>query len=184
MMHASQLNPGDEFRVDFGGFGHADYRLIYVNQSRAYVEPLMKNKKKIVKFDDLLGDVVAEFESSSGAVNIAPSTEVTLLAVDFDDLLGPMPGNIVDNGVNIRKSRASYGGLQTHPIPTDGLRPLAPDTKRGQVVNMLAAGRTVSAVCEALGIKRSCCMSHLSDARKFCGVAYEVDGEKVRVKLP
>ena len=172
-MTVEQLTPGQTFRVDLGQHGHLDYRLIYKTQGGAYVEN-MKKIKKIIKHTnplvDLTGEstIATEIESASGRTTIALGTRCELLDefTDFsvDDLVGPV--RRVDTAMNA-------GG---------GKRELNPATKRGQVVAMLRAGRTVAAVCEKLSIKKSCCMSHMSDARKFNGVQYEVHDGEVTVR--
>ena len=170
-MQVSQLAPGSAFRVDLGPSGHIDYRLVYKTNCGAYVEYMKKTKKKIKHADplaDLTGEetTTTEIEAAAGATTISLGTECEPLVeeIDIDDLVGDAP----------RKARAKTTG---------GKRELKPATKRGQVVAMLSAGKTVSHVCEKLGIKRTCCMSHLSDARKFNGVTYEVSGEKVKVTI-
>lgn len=174
-MTVSRLRSGDTFRVDLGSnAGYIDYRLIYVNDCRAYVEPLMRRKKTIsVDHSDLTGLPVVEFESASGRVNISPGTECTVLEEDVD-LVGPRDDDDDLTGPLVKSKKTKK---------VIGTRPLDPTTKRGQVVAMLAAGKTVMAVCDKLNIKRSCALSHMSDARKFNGVAYVTDGDRVKVTL-
>ncbi len=171
----SQLNPGQKFRTggllagwpEEPGF-YWDYKLIYATQHRAYVEPLMKRKTRINE------DV--EFESGSGRVNI--SSSVPCIPLDDDgeeDLFGPRTAEQLEAAPRTKTVRAL---ASAKPL---GSAPLNPATKRGKLVDMFLKGYTVSRVCEELGIKRGCAMSHLSDARKFNGVAYELNGEKVKI---
>lgn len=176
-MLVSQLLPGQPFRVTLAPGDYLDYKLIHCNDCRAHVEPLGRVRKTIMRkeeFDDLLGGApLAEFDTHGGRVNIAPGTVCTLLNApdDLDDLFGL--------GVTVTITKQLRPAL----VPSS-LRALDPKTKRGQVVAMLAAGKKVPAVCAALGIKRSCALSHMSDARKFNGVQYETDGDVVKVALP
>lgn len=172
----SQLSPGQAFRVDLGPAGHLDYVLMYSNNCRARVKSMARTKRTITRRDDLsdlTGEapaVVAQFDAPGAETDISPGTECAPLEVaersdDIDDLLGTAPAP------RAARKAATPGAT----------RPLDPATKRGRVVGMLAAGKTFQQVCAELGINRGCALSHLSDARKFNGVQYAVDGDRAKV---
>lgn len=187
----SSLNAGDEFQIDLGpNDPPLKYRLIYSNQCRAYVEPIGAKRHNIITRQD---GTTAEWDSPRGRVNISPGTLVDailrrasedttmddLIDGGMDDLLGLSSEDNMDDLLGeLPKAR----GKKRAPKTTDGKRELDPSTKRGQVVALFRSGKTAEQVCDKLGIKRSCAFSHLSDARKYNGVEYEVSGGKVRIK--
>ena len=193
LMTVSQLNIGDTFRINFNKYDpneYLDYRLIFMNQNRAFVEPLgSKRSNKVTREDGS----TAEWESPRGRHNITIGAPCTLLrAASEDDMNDLIDGNGLDDLLGDNPEDVGMMDLlgelpkpkrtKNKPKTADGKRELDPQTKRGQVVAMFRAGKTPEQVCEKLSIKRSCAMSHLSDARKYNGVQYEVSGGKVRIK--
>lgn len=172
------LMPGDRFSIDLGVGGQLHYRLIYCNESRAYVEPARRDKRQIT---DAKGSVLAEFEDRNGRVNISPMTEVIKMDAEYEEF--DLAGDPVEiDTFDLTGDPADALGHRKRAKSAPGtLRALDPATKRGQVVAMFKVGKTTAQVCDKLNIKKSCALSHMSDARKYNGVQYEARNGKVRV---
>ncbi len=174
-MVVRQLNPGQEFRINLGPYGNLEYRLLYANECRAYVEPLKKVRRTVVTSDLM---ETAEFETSAGRINIAPTTECEMIDSELEEMMGK------------RKAQAPPAGkTKTEKAPRQpsgplGSKPLNPDTKRGKIIAMLKDGKTIDAAAKAVDVNRGCLMSHLSDARKFNGIEHsKLDGDKVKITM-
>lgn len=177
-MQVAQLEPGDCFRVDYGRHGHEDFRLIYVNQCRAYVEPLMKKKTIIKKSElsDILGDQV-EFETKSGKVNIAPATECEKLNVtDVADSPDAAPGEAY-----VPRKR----GESSEPARA-WIKPVRPGTVREKVLALLCDGKAhpLEASAKKLEMDKNLLVAHVKEAAKQNGHGYKVSGDTIAVFPP
>lgn len=190
-MTVSSLRPGTAFRIYLGPNSYLDYRLVYANECRAYVEPLMRSKRTIARKNDDLSDltgeatVLAEFDAPSGGkVNIAPGTEVDELLdqpdEDDDDLTGAPAKTrpvIATQGQSKRGDR--------HFDPTPQARPVRPNTTRADMLAALIGGETsLAALAKKFGQKTSLTVAHIHEMWKCHGYGYTVKGDKVTIKQP
>lgn len=177
-MQVCQLSPGQAFAVDLGPHGRIDYRLIYVNNCRAYVEPLMK-KKKIIKdsLSDLTGETLAEFDAPGGRQNISPNTEVEPLDIEMERV-----GTIDKDGGFV--GAKSKRGERDFP-PKIQERPVRPNTTRARLLDALLAGETrIPALMKKFDMDRGLLVAHVHEMWKCHGYGYSVVGDAIKVVPP
>lgn len=167
------LSPGSTFMVDLGPHGRLDYRLLYVNDCRAFVEPLGRKVKQVKSNDDLL----AEFEVPEGSRgNIAPGTMVTMLEQCNDDLLGDAPV--------ASRARATKAGVISHP-PQKAKRPMRPKTTRAKmyefITDPLIGEPSVKAVMAHFEMKKALVLAHIWTMWRDNGFGYTVDDDKIEI---
>lgn len=177
MTTVAKLQPGDAFRVDLLGLGHLDYRLIYVNDCRAYVEPLERSRKVIARKDplaDLLGEtVLAEFDAPGGRVNIAPLTQCTPI-IEEEHAVTKTVNNIV-----VGKK------ADVHHDPQTPKRSLRQKTVRADMLAVLLGGEhSVEAIAVRFGMKRSLVLAHVWEMWNCHGYGYTVTGDTIVVEQP
>lgn len=189
VMTVSSLRPGTAFRIDLGRGQHLDYRLIYANDCRAYVEPMMRKKKTIARKDDvsdLTGEpvVLAEFEAPGGKVNIAPGTIVDELLEaapmdEDDDLTGAAPTKPAIKPV-VHQKRGDR-----HFDPTPQTRPVRPNTTRAEMLDALLKGeKSVAALAKKFGQKTSLTIAHIRELWKCHGYGYSIRDDKITITPP
>lgn len=200
-MFVRQLSPGQAFRTGgaLEGFPdtpdyYTDFRLLYVSDCRAYVEPLGRVKRKITKkdeFSDLTGreETLAEFDSPGGTRgNISSGTICVPLGDDGEeDLAGPRPRN--DFGPTTGGLRATLikkpAGADIHHPPQAPQRAVRPGTVREKVLLLIKSdGKSVDRMAEKLGMKRTLFLAHVYELWNSCGYGYTVIGDKVVIQEP
>lgn len=166
------LRPGAAFKDEFG-----EYRLLYLNLSRARIQPLEKKHRTIEKrFSDITGEPpLAEFEQPGGAFNVAPSMMVHPIAVaeSFDDILGTS----TKPAAAVRSQRGQ--GKLPHPPK----RPCDRTTKRGKVLLALIAKKKINEVAAEFGMNRSAVLTYCYEIWRDHGVGYEVSGDVVTLNI-
>lgn len=186
-MPVSRLQPGQAFRVDLCGYGHIDYRLLYANDCRAYVEPLMKTKRTIAKKDaltELTGEtVLAEFDAPGGRVNIAPSTACTPILEDGDDedLTGPCPyrSKPAVAAIKIKKTADIYHA------PQIAKRPVRPKTTRAEMLAAIQGGMaSLKKLAAKFEMKEGLVKAHIWEMWNSCGYGYSITGDAVEIEKP
>ncbi len=156
----STLVPGTRFTA-----GGAEYKLLYSNDCRAYVQIMTTRQVKIQKEDGQF----AEWDAPGGKVNIAPGTVV-------DEILAEGSGKVGEEA----KAVGKRGGK---PAQTP-LKPAKRGGKRGKVLEFFMTNKSVDAGLEELGIKRPLLMSHLYEINRDHGVGYTVEGDRITLEMP
>ena len=173
-MKVCQLQPGQAFRVDDGyGQHHWDFRLIYSNDCRAYVEPLGRGMRQIRNAE---GDVLAEIEDRTGRSNISPLTECELIDAK-KEMTMPTNGEAV----------VKRGGDRYFP-PKIQDRPVRPNTTRAKMLEYLKddllGAVKLSDVMAMFDMDRGLVVAHIHEMHKCHGYGYKITGDDVIIMEP
>ncbi len=165
-----KLRPGDAFRVELGGkYRPLDYRVIYVNECRAYVEPLTRHR-------DILED------SAGGRVNIAPNTECEIIDEELEMIMGTTPSTTVTKTGSAKAKRIS-GDRKFESKKQE--RPVREGTIRADLLAALESGKTdINKLMKEFGMARSLLIAHVHEMWKCHGYGYSVVGDVVKISKP
>jgi len=145
--------------------GPTEYKMLYHNSSRAYVQIMSKRSVQIKATDEHEG---TSFDAPGGKVNISCGTLVIR----------------VETPQHARVSPSDMAKVKACPDSAAKLPPVNPETKVGQIMNY-ALGKTVSMakLMEKFGVTRGCALSHLARLRTVHGFTYTVSGDEVTLDL-
>lgn len=183
-----QLKPGDIFRVDFYRNQYRDYRLIYANDCRAYVEPIKKER-------DALDD---DEEHRTGKINISPLTECTMLVdAELEEFMstptttGKKKGTIVTTVTQTKTPKSNNlpkktrGDRELKPFKME--RPVRENTIRAKMIEaIMQAGGTVSISKFAKKFEQveSLFVAHVHEMHKCHGYGYAIVGDNLKLTAP
>lgn len=155
-------------------FIDTDFRLVFVNQCRALVEPVRRQRREI---KDHEGAVIAEFDSPGGRYNISPGTLVVPVADNEHRSVSTAPGS-----PSMPPRRGSGKPAQ---VP---LRQANPATKRGRLFALLLESPTgdsnIKTLMSAMAMERSAVMTYLFETWRDHGMGYQMlNDDVVRVSM-
>lgn len=155
------LKPGAIFRTC-----GIEYRLIYHNDCRAYVQDLRKRHNVIENQDGTKN----EFDAPGGKINISPNTVVEPVAESESATVG--------------KNAPPRRGGKPAGIP---IKQCKRGTKRAAVLEKLLEDLTgttsVKKACEELKMSRSLLLTHAFEIHRDHGMGYAVDGDSLTVSF-
>lgn len=165
-MLVRNLQPGESFVIDLGRYGRPEYRLIYTNDCRAYVELLKKQQRAANPLDDERG----------GRINISPNTECVQYDADLEDFMGiAATSKTAAAKKETNSSKASY--KQERPVKEGTIR-----------ANLLAAvmgGETnLDKLAKKFTMARTNVASHIRDMWRFHGYGFTITGDTVKITPP
>lgn len=167
-MLVGRLQPGDEFYIDLGKYGRLEYRLIYSNDCRAFVEPLRKTKQR-----DPLDEI------SGGRTNISPSTECTIIDEDLEDFMGTSATST--SAAPAKKKEAA----DTSKVAYKQERPVKEGTIRAKLLAAIQGGETnLNKLAKKFDTPRTNIVSHIRDMWRFHGYGFTVTGDVVKIVPP
>lgn len=167
-MQVRQLTPGDEFAVDLGKYGKLEYRLLYTNDCRSYVEPLKKQTRTV----DILDDV-----ERGGRVNISPNTECTMIDQDLEDFMG------TSTATTKKKDDKKIVAVGKDPRKQE--KPMKEGTIRANILAAVKAGENnLDKLAKKFNTTRTNIGSHIRDMWRFHGYGFSFAGDVVKIVPP
>jgi len=166
----SKLKPGDAFRVDMGSHNPLDYRLIRVNNCRAYVEPLRRQKQI-----DILED------SPGGRVNISPNCECEQIDEELETI---MKSATMAKETTTKTTKATVTKRRSHD-PGKQERPIREGTVRAKLLAALESGNVnIPKLMKELDMLRPLLLSHIHELWRCHGYGYSITDDVVKLVKP
>ncbi len=169
-----QLRPGQAFRIELGGrYKPLDYRVVYVNACRAYVEPLRKRSEM-----DILED------SPGGRVNISPDCECDIIDEELEMMMKSTPSTSTTARTATVNKMIGQKKKRDHE-PRKQERPIREGTVRARLLAALNSGNTaVPKLMKELAMSRSLLLSHIHELWRCHGYGYSVTDDAVKLIKP
>jgi hypothetical protein len=185
-MEIRQLKQGDKFRLDYGKYGYQDFKLIYVNECRAYVEPIAEK--------DILGDD----NKRGGRINISPGADCIPLDDEDDFITGgatmTMKDPLDDDDDDFfgdatpaaapKKPRAKRTNGNRRKEPGTQTRAIKDGTIRAKLFAAMKTTKSIEKLMVKTGMAKNLLLSHINDIWRHHGFGYSVDGDKVELIPP
>lgn len=166
-----RLQPGQAFRLWIWKNQYVDYRLIHVNECRAYVEPLNRGKKT-----DILED------APSGRVSIAPNIECEVIDEELNEIMKNTTATTTKTAT--AKTPAMRGADRKYE-PKKQERPVRQGTIRAKLLAAIEGGNhDVSKLMKEFDMTRSLLVAHVHEFWNCHGYGYSVTGDVVKVTRP
>lgn len=167
-MTINKIRPGQAFRIWLGN-KHLDYRLIHVNECRAYVEPLHHKKLDILE------------DSPGGRVSVTPNCECEIID---EELENTMKHATATTATTISKKKSSRGGDRKYD-PKKQTRPVRQGTIRADLLAALESGETsIPKLMKKFGMARSLLIAHVHEMWNCHGYGYSVTGDAIKIVKP
>lgn len=183
MTKLSRLSAGQAFRVWIWRNHYVDYKLIHVNECRAYVEPLNRGKKT-----DILED------APGGRVSISPNIECEIIDEELDEIMKPTTGPKNTGG-------AAAGNKTTTTTPAKGPkatrnsdrkydsrkqdRPVRQGTIRADLLAAIEGGNSdIPKLMKQFNMARSLLVAHVHEMWNCHGYGYIIQGDVVKIIKP
>lgn len=172
------LSPGQAFRIwiDERKNQYIDYRLIHVNECRAYVEPLHRAKKV---------DILEDSPGYGGRVSIAPMAECEIIDEELNEL---MKTNTTVTETTKKKdtssTRAPRGADRKFEARKQE-RPVRQGTIRADLLAAIEGGESnIPKLMKKFGMSRSLLVAHVHEMWNCHGYGYSVTGDIVKIVKP
>lgn len=167
----NRLRPGQAFRIWLGS-DYLDYRLIHVNECRAYVEPLHRGRKA-----DILED------SPGGRVNITPSCDCEIIDEELNEIMKSTPTATAAPAK--KKEDKTPRSADRKFAPEKQERPVREGTIRAKLLAALESGKTgIPKLMKEFDMPRSLLVAHVHEMWKCHGYGYSVTGDVVKIVRP
>jgi len=167
-----RLQPGQAFRLWIWKNQYVDYRLIHVNECRAYVEPLNRGKKA-----DILEDV------PGGRISIAPNVECEIIDEELNDIMKTT--NVTTTTAAAKKTAPTTRGADRKYEPRKQERPVRQGTIRAKLLAAIEGGNhDIPKLMKEFGMARSLLVAHVHEFWNCHGYGYSVTGDVVKVTRP
>jgi hypothetical protein len=170
------LRPGQIFRIDFGKkYPPMDYKLIYVNECRAYVEPLRRGK-----------DIDILDSSPGGRVSIAPACECEIIDQELEAMMksDTAPAATTKSATATKPAKTRVSGDRKFE-PKKQERPVREETIRAKLLAAIESGKTdINKLMKEFGMGRSLLIAHVHEMWKCHGYGYSVVGDTVKIVKP
>lgn len=148
-----------------------DYRVVYSNDCRAYVEPVGRGKREIRSAE---GEVLAEVEDRSGRVNISPGADCIILDKEIEEMAAGSEPVVVKRG-----------GDRYFP-PKIQSRPVRSNTTRAKMLAFIQKEKMVDVddVMIEFDMNRNLVIAHVHEMHKCHGYGYKLVGDKLTIINP
>lgn len=168
-MLVRNLQHGDRFIIDLGRYGRQEYKLIYANDCRAYVEPLKLLKRVQDPLDDERG----------GRINISPNTVCVPYDADLEEFMGTTAATAKKNNLPVRAAADRKFEAKKQE------RPVRENTIRAKLLAALLAGETnINKLTKTFEMSRSLLVAHVHEMWKCHGYGYSTVGDVIKVVPP
>lgn len=179
MIMVYNLKPGQAFRIWFGGpkNEYLDYRLIHVNDCRAYVEPLYRRKT------DILDDAVP---GERGRVNITPYVDCEIIDEELDKIMKTQTAATPKKETTAKeKTDRTPRGADRKFEPKKQERPVREGTVRAKLLAAIESGKSdIPKLMKEFDMGRSLLVAHVHEMWKCHGYGYSVTGDVIKIVKP
>lgn len=173
----NRLKSGQAFRIWLGAKEYLDYRLIHVNECRAYVEPLHRNRK---------ADILEDLPGSGGRVNIAPNCDCEIIDEELEQIMKPTTTAAAPKKDDTKKKEptAPRGADRKYEAKKQE-RPVREGTIRAKLLAAIEGGKSdIPKLMKEFDMPRSLLIAHVHEFWNCHGYGYSVTGDVVKVTKP